>query len=327
MKTKFTRMERTAGFFVIATFLFGLAAGISILIGRGWFDSKVTFYTELESAVGIRSGTDVLLAGLKVGSVEGFAFRDAKAVVVKFSVLEKYRQQIRRDTKIIVHRPFVIGDKVMELTMGESNELLKEREHVPVIPSYDLLELLNGKKLGPLLASLEGISENLRVFGAAFSDTKRTENLIKTIDNVLPLTQNLNKMSLEATAALRPLNNNRRVEILVQELVPLTQQLSQIMPEVSGRIPQLVESVTNLTEALEKFVPAINTVAPELPQATLRALQALDETVITLKAIQKSFLLRGSVRDVKAEELKEKTQERQPASENSEHEKESEARP
>jgi phospholipid/cholesterol/gamma-HCH transport system substrate-binding protein len=39
-----------------------------------------------------------------------------------------------------------------------------------------------------------------------------------------------------------------------------------------------------------------------LPRATKRAVEALDEMVVTLKALQKSFLLSGKVKDVKEEE-------------------------
>ncbi len=49
---------------------------------------------------------------------------------------------------------------------------------------------------------------------------------------------------------------------------------------------------------------------PELPRTSKRAIEALDETVVTLKALQKSFLLRGSVQEVRTEEA---DRERKPA--------------
>jgi phospholipid/cholesterol/gamma-HCH transport system substrate-binding protein len=41
---------------------------------------------------------------------------------------------------------------------------------------------------------------------------------------------------------------------------------------------------------------------PEIPRATRRAMEALDETVVTLKALQKSFILKGSAKEVRDEE-------------------------
>jgi phospholipid/cholesterol/gamma-HCH transport system substrate-binding protein len=43
-------------------------------------------------------------------------------------------------------------------------------------------------------------------------------------------------------------------------------------------------------------------VGPELPGASRRLLEALNETVVLLKAMQKSFLMRGNVREVREEE-------------------------
>ena len=75
----------------------------------------------------------------------------------------------------------------------------------------------------------------------------------------------------------------------------------------------LVSNLGELTAEFKKLTPAIGVVAPELPRVSKRAIEGLDELVITLKALQKSFLLRGNVEDVKEEEMKRKM--RQPAEE------------
>ncbi len=56
-----------------------------------------------------------------------------------------------------------------------------------------------------------------------------------------------------------------------------------------------------LTE-FQKLTPAIAVIAPELPRTTKRAVEALDETVVLLKAMQRSFLLRGKVEEIRQEE-------------------------
>ena len=45
--------------------------------------------------------------------------------------------------------------------------------------------------------------------------------------------------------------------------------------------------------------PAINAVAPQLPTASKRAIEALDEVVVTLKAMQRSWMMRGNVKEVR----------------------------
>ena len=82
------------------------------------------------------------------------------------------------------------------------------------------------------------------------------------------------------------------------------------MPQILEEAPEMAHQVQavmlHLNTLLSTLEPAIKEVGPELPQASLRALEALNEAVIVLKAMQKTFMLRGSVEDVKEEENKRK---------------------
>jgi phospholipid/cholesterol/gamma-HCH transport system substrate-binding protein len=69
----------------------------------------------------------------------------------------------------------------------------------------------------------------------------------------------------------------------------------------------MVKNMSVLTHEMQKLAPAIAAIAPEFPKTSMRAVEALNETVVLLKALQKSFLLRGNVEAVRE-------QERQPAS-------------
>jgi len=55
---------------------------------------------------------------------------------------------------------------------------------------------------------------------------------------------------------------------------------------------------------MNKILPAISAVAPQLPEASQKSVEALKQAVIVLRAMQKSFLLRGAVKDVQEEDAK-----------------------
>ena len=54
----------------------------------------------------------------------------------------------------------------------------------------------------------------------------------------------------------------------------------------------------------EKLAPAITAIAPDLPQTSRKAVEALNQTVILLKAMQKTWLLRSQVKEVREEEAR-----------------------
>ena len=96
---------------------------------------------------------------------------------------------------------------------------------------------------------------------------------------------------------------------MAEGLAALSDELKTILPELNHEVPslgrqlgQLVKSVTVLAKEFETLTPAIKEIAPDLPRTSRRAVEALDETVVLLKALQKSFLLRGNVKEVKEEE-------------------------
>jgi phospholipid/cholesterol/gamma-HCH transport system substrate-binding protein len=117
---------------------------------------------------------------------------------------------------------------------------------------------------------------------------------------------------------LSQVNRKGKLVHVVDNLVTMTDEMNKIMPQLLVDSPELGRNLAHiakntaiLTDELQKTLPMIQEIGPELPRASRRAMEALDETVVTLKALQKSFLLRGSVKDVREEET---NRDRQPAS-------------
>lgn len=310
MKIKFNKFERVAGLFVGAAMLGSLGASVGVAVKKGWFSSKVPFETVLPSGDGIHSGTVVQIAGLRAGAVTDVELISANEVLVKFEVAEKFQPQIREDSALQVLRPFIIGDKVIEINIGsDSKPIMHAGARFETKSSFDIMDVFSGKKMGPLLGTIERLSENLRILGEAFSDPERTKSLVKMFDRLAPLINNVNDMALGVSKVTDVALKQKRLDTIVGNLSALTTDLSGIVPEMRAETPelgkqlgQMVKSLNVLTREMEKLAPAITAIAPELPRTSLRAVEALDETVVLLKAIQKSFLFKGKVEEVRDEE-------------------------
>lgn len=322
MKIKFNHYERVAGLFVGAALVGSLAVTVGVALKKGWFSSKVEFQTTVENAEGLHEGTSVQVAGLRAGSVTSVELQSADEVLVRFKVLEKFHKRIRSDSHVQVIRPFIIGEKVLDITVGsESEPQIPAGGTITSVKSIDVMDLVSGRKLGPFLGTVEALSQNLRVLAEAFADPQRMKSFVSIFDRLDPLVTNLNKMAAGVTKVTDAATKKERIEILISNLTLMASEMGKVIPilakegpTMAEKLPQLVDNLAQLTEEFKKLTPAITAVAPELPRASQRAIEALDEAVITLKAMQKSFFLRGSVSDVKEEEEK---RNRQPASEKS----------
>lgn len=310
MRIRFSKFEKVAGLFVgfaIIACVFGM---VGIALKNGWFATKMEFFTELESGDGVHAGTIVQIAGLRVGSVTSVELQENDRVLVRFEVLERFQNKVRKDSHVQMFRPFVLAEKVLEVSSGTGESaFLEAGSHIPAIATTDIMDLLSGKKMGAMLSSFDHLADSLKILGEAFSDKERTQGLVQMLDRMGPLVANLNTMATEIVKITTVANKEKRVEKIVANLAMISEQLQQMVPAFNQEAPnvgvqlgQIVNNLNVLTTEFKKVTPAIAVLAPELPRTSRRAVEALDETVVVLKAMQKSFLLRGSVREVQQEE-------------------------
>lgn len=311
MKTKFNKFERVAGLFVMGAAGGALFALFGIAAQRGWFDAKETFRTTLKSAEGVRVGTQVVMAGLRAGSVTRVEFQKDNEIRVEFQIGEKFVSRVRADSVAHVVRPFIIGEKVLELTVGsEAAQRVIAGDSIPSEPTADIMDLVSGRALAPYLATMSRMMENLRYVAEAFLDKERSRALVKAFDELGPLLRNSNKLLAETRSIVEHANRKQQIATMLDGLAEVTAELRKAIPSAREQGPELARdlgviarNMAVMTEELQKAMPVVHEMAPELPRASRRALEALDETVVTLKALQKSFLLRGSAREVREEEL------------------------
>lgn len=310
MKIRFNKFEKVAGLFVGIAILCTIVGSLAIAVKNGWFSSKVKYETQVETADGIHAGTVVQIAGLRVGAVTAVELHGKDQIHVRFEIFERFASKVRKDSYIQIYRPFILADKVLEISVGsEEAEILTAGAAIPTRSSTDVMELLSGKKMGSMLASFDKLAESLRIVGEAFSDPQRTQDLVRMIDRLSPLVQNLNTMSLEISKIAVAANRQKRAETIITNLAQVTQELQRALPAFNKEVPdlgsqlgQIVKNLNILTNEFQKLTPAISAVAPDLPRTSRRAVEALDETVVLLKALQRSFLIRGKVNEVRDEE-------------------------
>lgn len=281
-KLRLTHFERVAGLFILFAFLGGLVTIVSAGIKQGWFSDKVKFYTYFENADGLHQGTNVLISGLHAGAVDDIELEADNKIRVNFHVLSKFKNKVKTDSIAQLVRPFVIGERSMDLSVGSPDaDILSEGEKVISHESLDLMQVLGGKNLSHYMKDTGAMLSNLKTVLEAFLSQDRTGKMVQIFDQLSPLISNMNSMSLEVTKLSRQATEADHMRLMMKNVVLLTQELNKTMPAV--------------TEAMKEM-------GPEMPQTARRAVEALNEATILIKAMQKSLLLRSNVQEVREEE-------------------------
>ncbi len=323
MKVKFNLFERVAGVFVLGAVGLSLMATIGMGIKKGWFDPKVHLVTYVQSAEGIHPGTPVRFSGLRIGSVDSVDLRSSNEVVIKFKVLKRFSKRINSNSIVYIVRPFVIGEKALEVADGElQGDPVKDGQILASEQSPDFLEMLGGNKLGSYMESLSTTMQNMQKLAEAFLSNERTDQIIALFDELFPLMEKMNSMASEVSLLSASLNEKQRLAKVIDQVQVISNHMNQALPAVAKDMPELSDNLLRLTANLnqlstdmKEIMPIVKTIGPEMPGATKKAVRALDEAVLTLKAMQKTWFLQSNVEEVQEEERKkQKIQLRQPAS-------------
>ncbi len=317
MKIKFNKFERVAGLFVLVAVIGSIVSLAFVAIQKKWFESKTYYSSTFEVADGLFPGTEVQMSGLRIGAVSNVEFQEDGQVTVHFYVLESYKERVKTDSMIRTYRPFVLGDKVLDLSMGSKNAAgLVAGARIPTEKSMDLMELFSGRKLAPYFETLTSVIENVQILVEAFTKGGRTQTLINIFDKMEPLVVNLDKMSREFVYLSSQMSKEQRMKSVMSNLVTVTGEMNTFLkksPETMADVSEILKNLNSITKDLNTILPALTAVAPDLPRASKQAIEAMNEALIVLKAMQKSFLLSGAVKDVREEE-RQKEQSRMPAS-------------
>ncbi|BBZ68857.1 mammalian cell entry protein [Mycolicibacterium insubricum] len=138
--------------FTVAMLL--VAAGLVVVFGEFKFSTGTTYHAKFASASRLKSGQDVRIAGVPVGTVKSVKLADDNSVDVTFDVDKRY--QLYTSTKAAIRYQNLVGDRFLQISSG-AGDLVK----LPpggwinnTEPALDLDALLGG--LRPVLKGLDG---------------------------------------------------------------------------------------------------------------------------------------------------------------------------
>lgn len=236
-----------------------VAAGLIVVFGQFRFASSNQYHATFAEASRLKTGQDVRIAGVPVGSVSAVTLNPDNTVDVAFDVDKRY--QLYTSTRAVVRYENLVGDRYMEITSGPG-ELKKlpagstiSRDNTQ--PALDLDALLGG--LRPVLKGLDGekvnevsnaVIELLQGQGGAVqnllsSTSAFSQNLAARDELIGEVITNLNTVLGTIDEKGDQFNAS------VDELQKLITGLAENRDPIAGAIGPLAQAENDLTDMLE----------------------------------------------------------------------------
>lgn len=203
------RQVRVGILLIVALFI--LALGI-FQVGR-LFDVFATRYplvTMFESSGGLIAGSPVTLAGQRVGQVESIEFlpveerRDSANIVVRLSVNENVRNQIRTDSRAVLQTQGLLGDRFVDISPGSSGYApLEPGDTIRSLPALDYESVL--RTAASTMDEVEGVVIDLRILTQRLASGEGTLGALLTDDL---LYQRMTAATADLSGLLREINQS-----------------------------------------------------------------------------------------------------------------------
>jgi len=144
--------------------------------GRGFLSPQFTLYGKFSNVKGLHYGSEVSLAGLRVGVVKNITVSDTetKELIVELSLSRSVSDRIRQDSVATIRTQGVLGDKYIEISIGtpslpalEDGSMIQTSELSDLFTKGgNLVEGINryfekGSKFDDLIINLNQVAHNL----------------------------------------------------------------------------------------------------------------------------------------------------------------------
>jgi phospholipid/cholesterol/gamma-HCH transport system substrate-binding protein len=171
--------EKKVGLFFLLALI---ALGVMIELVEEWrpFEKKMEYKAYFNSAVGIRTGDPVRLAGVEVGKIDSIGLEESR-VLVRFHVEEG--TAIKKDSVAEIRQSNLLGGQFLGITFGS--------ESSPVLPPGSEVQSREGVNIDQLITNIDRNQERvLGALGDLIEETKapladtvgQIENIVRKID-------------------------------------------------------------------------------------------------------------------------------------------------
>lgn len=237
---------------VMVTIALVILAGLIIFSGGDYlYQRGYIIKVRFDHVSGLSKGAPVRLAGMEVGEVKEMEIADKKVIV---SLWLKDSAKIHTDSRITINSLGIVGEKYVEMTMGQSSDWVKDQQ------------IING--INPV-----NVEE---IFSRTEAIVYKGEKLIAMVDKMLGGEETWGK-----------------IDIAITNIATLTTSLNQIVIENRDNLAQAVSSMAKAGANLNKLIAEnkenVRHITTQLKDASTEAKKASIQTTALLNRTLTNF--------------------------------------
>lgn len=304
---RFRNLEWKIGLF-IAVALAGIAVAL-VLFGmqKDLFTKKYNLHFTVDRGTGFVKGMPVKLSGFRIGRITSIALNDQAMVDIFAEIDNRYRKWIRSDSTVKLVKEGLVGDNVVEVSVGSSDKPeLKDNDAIVYVKTKGLDELADeiADKVKPVLVEVRDIIGYINdPEGDLKKSIRNLELLTRNLDGTrrhadnLLLTANSNIGRVSARAAEVLDTANKRIDGI--DLTPTLNRVNSTLDHIDGKLPAMLEK----TDATLGEISAISSQTrllsenafPRIPGLLSQAEEVMLSTDRLVNSLRNSWLIRESV--------------------------------
>jgi phospholipid/cholesterol/gamma-HCH transport system substrate-binding protein len=239
-----------------------MIAGLAIEFSKGmiFFEHTNTIYLHAPDVAGLKSRADVLMSGVKVGSVAEISLEPGgKSATLALKIYTRY--QIRNDARFVIQPSGLLGDEYVAIIPTENKgPVLEDGASAQAEAPFNLEEF--ARSAGGLIERLDKTADGL---GAMIGDVRKYLLNEQTLTNFSAVANNLRAASERALTTMNDLG-----------------------ALVSSNGPALSQSGSNLvafSDRMDQFAGTLNAVVATNRTAIAAAVKNLDDSTEILKGL------------------------------------------
>ena len=291
------RNLRTGILFVAGIVLAGI---LGLIIGKNTsiLTRHDTAYLFISSIKGLSEGNMVAISGKKIGVVKSMDFskrNDTTGVLVTLDLTHEYFHLITRDSKATIKSLGVLGDKFVDITLGNSSRPLEEGEFLDVVAEPGLEELTASaiETMNTIQDISQKVNKGEGTIGKLITSTELNDRLLKAAANLETITERITKGNGLAARLLNDQQMAGRVSSLIANLSGISDSIKQGKGTLGKFIidESFYNNLTTVVHRADSLFVLLNNPNSNLGKLTRDAelYKHLDHSIISLDSLLMDF--------------------------------------